>query len=114
MKKTYFAAIFLSLAAVVLFAFSPQRLGSVKGSVTPVDGASQVWLITAKDTLRSGIQNGVFQVTGVKPGTCTLVVEGISPYRQTVRTGVEVFEGTETNVGEIILEKAKKSSAPLW
>jgi hypothetical protein len=105
MKKTYFAGIFLLTIAAILFAFTVQRTGSVKGRVNPPDGASQVWVISSKDTLRSGVQNGVFQVTGIRPGSCTLIVEGISPYKQAVRTGIQVYEGTETNVGEIMLER---------
>lgn len=112
MKKNILALFIAAIAAVVLLSFTHQRLGSVKGSVTPADAATQVWLLSEKDTLRAGIRNGAFEFTGVKPGSYALIVDAIAPFKRAVRTGIEVFEGAETNTGEILLEQNPKE--PGW
>ena len=109
MKKNYLVFWIVAIVlAVVLISFRSQRTGSVNGSINPTNGANDVWLISAKDTIRGSIKNGVFDIGGVKPGTCAIVVEGLSPYKRTIRSGIEVYEGTATNVGEILLEQTKK------
>jgi hypothetical protein len=108
MKRNYITLWFIVIITMLLVAFKPQRTGSVKGGVNPIDGASQVWLVSARDTLRSNIRNGVFEFLGVKPGSCALIIEGIPPYKRTNRNGIEVYEGQETNVGEIYLEQQQK------
>lgn len=104
MKKNILALCIAAIVAIILVSFTGKRFGSVKGSVNPSDGATQAWLLSDKDTLRSALRNGAFEFTGVKPGTCMLVIDVVPPYKRTVRTGIEVFEGTETNVGEILLD----------
>lgn len=108
MKKNILALVVIALVAIVLVSFRPQPVGSVKGSVNPADAATQVWLISDKDTLQAAVRNGEFEFTGVKAGPCMLIVEAVPPYKQTVRTGIEVFDGSETNVGEILLDRDKK------
>jgi hypothetical protein len=108
MKKNILALVVIALVTLVLVSFTPQRLGSVKGTVNPADAATQVWLISEKDTLHAVIRNGAFEFTAVKPGSCMLIVDAVSPYKRTARTGIEVFEGSETNVGEILLDQIKK------
>lgn len=108
MKKNILALVVIALVTLVLVSFAPQRVGSVKGSVNPADAATQAWLISDKDTLHTVIKNGGFEFTGVKPGSCMLIIDAIEPYKRTARTGIEVFEGSETNVGEIILDQVKK------
>jgi hypothetical protein len=103
--KNYLILWFLVVITLVFLSFRPQRTGSVAGSVNPPDGASQVWLLSAHDTLRGMLKNGSFEIAGVKPGSCVLVVDAIAPYKTTTRTGIEVFEGSTTNVGEIYLEQ---------
>ena len=105
MKKLS-AIICLLLGLVFLFAaFTPQRTGTVTGKVLPADGASQVWLLTPRDTLHGSLKNGAFEIAGVRPGSCILVVDALAPYKKTVRGGIEVYEGSITNVGEIAIEK---------
>ncbi len=108
MKKNFIALWFIVVAALLLLAFKHERTGSVKGSVNPMDAASQVWLVSAVDTLRSNIRNGMFEITGVKPGSCRLIIEAMAPYKRTERTGLEVYEGQETHAGEIYLEQQQQ------
>jgi hypothetical protein len=108
MKKNILALVVIALVTILLVSFTPQKMGSVRGTVNPADAATHVWLISEKDTLQASIRNGAFEFTGIKPGTCMLIVEAIAPYKRTTRTGIEVFEGSETNVGEILLDQIKK------
>ena len=108
MKRHFWLLGLLLVSMAMLFAFTTQRTGSVKGTITPSDGAAQVWVLSSRDTLRGVIRNGSFEVTGIIPGTCALVVEGLAPYKRTVRSGIEVYEGTQTNVGEILLEQQQR------
>jgi hypothetical protein len=108
MKKNILALVAIALVTILLVSFTPQRVGSVRGTVNPADAATQVWLVSEKDTFHASIRNGGFEFTGVKPGTCMLIVDAIAPYKTTIRTGIEVFEGSETNVGEILLDQVKK------
>ena len=107
MKKQLWISALCLLAVICLFAFRPQRTGSIKGAVVPADGATQVWVLSAKDTLQSSIRNGSFEIGGIRPGSCAIVIETIPPYKRTTRTGIEVFEGTQTNVGQIQLDQSK-------
>lgn len=107
MKKHIWISALFFLAVICLFAFRSQRTGSIKGGVIPADAATQVWVLSAKDTLQSMIRNGSFEIGGIRPGSCAIVIEALPPYKRTTRTGIEVFEGTQTNVGQIQLEQNK-------
>jgi hypothetical protein len=106
-KHLLISIIFLLLVDICLFAFYTQRPGSIKGGVVPADGATQVWVLSAKDTVQATIRNGNFEIGGIHPGTCAVVIEAIPPYKRTTRTNIEVFEGTQTNVGQIQLDQQK-------
>lgn len=105
MKKLSAIVCLLIAVFFVFAAFMPQRTGTVNGRVLPADGASQVWLLTPRDTLHGTLKNGAFEIAGVRPGSCVLVIDALAPYKRTVRSGIEVYEGSVTNVGEIALEK---------
>lgn len=104
-KHLLISIILLLLVDICLFAFYTQRPGSIKGGVVPADGATQVWVLSAKDTLQTTVRNGSFEIAGIHPGPCSVVIEAIPPYKRTTRTGIEIFEGTQTNVGQIQLEQ---------
>jgi hypothetical protein len=107
MKKHIWMPALLLLAVICFFAFRTELTGSIKGSVVPADGATQVWVLSAKDTLQAAVRNGSFEIGGIHPGPCAIVIEAIPPYKRTTRTGIEVFEGTQTNVGQIQLDQVK-------
>jgi hypothetical protein len=56
MKTGIFA---LSIAAAGLFAFKSIETGSIKGTVTPADGATRAWALSTTDTLREIFRVGV-------------------------------------------------------
>lgn len=99
----------VALLALILLVFAkPFTAGSVRGTIVPHASAAQVWLFSGTDTLRSSIQDDVFEIVNVKAGTYSLIVDPMPTYKTTVRTGIKVNDGEATNVGEIIMEQIKK------
>ncbi|MEO8172948.1 MAG: hypothetical protein ABI581_07690 [Sediminibacterium sp.] len=96
------------LAFVLLIFARPAKTGSVFGSIMPHGSASQVWLYSGTDTLRSPVQDDVFNIINVKAGAYSLVIDPMPTYKSNVRTGIKVNDGEATNVGEIIMEQIKK------
>ena len=94
-----------AIAAMVLFAFSQQRLGSIKGTVMPLDAGVRTWAESATDTLRAPILNGSYEITDAKPGAYKIIIEAKPPYRNIARDGIMVTDGQETDAGEIKLDK---------
>jgi hypothetical protein len=101
MKLTLLA----TFIAVVLFAFTYLRAGSIKGSINPSDAGVRAWAESATDTLRASIINGTFEITDAKPGAYKVIIEAKPPYRNIAKDGIMVNDGQATDVGEIRLEK---------
>lgn len=95
----------MSLVAAGLFAFNVIVDGSIKGTVTPPDGAVRVWAISGTDTLKADVSNGAFEIGAAKPGTYKVIVEANAPYKNASKDGVEVKDGAPTDIGEIKLEQ---------
>jgi hypothetical protein len=93
----------LSIAAAGLLAFKNIDTGSIKGTVTPADGATKAWALSSSDTLKADIQSGSFEIIGAKAGTYRLIIEAKPPYKNTAKDNVTVTDGAPTNVGEIKL-----------
>jgi hypothetical protein len=93
------------IAALILFASAQHRLGSIKGTVLPVDAGVRAWAESATDTLRAPILNGSYQITDAKPGAYKVVIEAKPPYRNIARDGLMVTDGQVTDAGEIKLDK---------
>jgi hypothetical protein len=98
----------VALLALVFLVFAkPFTSGSVRGTIVPHGSAIQVWLYSGTDTMRSTIQDDVFEITNVKAGTYSLIVDPMPTFKTSVRTGIKVNDGEATNVGEIIIEQKK-------
>jgi len=95
----------LSIATAGLFAFKSIDTGSIKGTVTPADGATKVWALSSTDTLKADIQAGSFEILNAKAGSYRLIIEAKPPYRNTAKDNVVVVDGQPTNVGEIKLNQ---------
>jgi len=100
----------LKLAAIVvvaagLFAFSSLKGGSIKGTVSPADGAARAWAESSTDTLKALVINGAYEITDAKPGTYNIIIEAKPPYKNAAKSGVTVNDGQATDAGEIKLEK---------
>ena len=105
MKKMKLTALVLGTMTAGLFAFTAIDTGSIKGTVSPADGAVQAWALSASDTLKAPINNGAFSIDNVKPGDYRLIIEAKPPYKNQAKEGVSVKDGVPTDVGEIKLEK---------
>ena len=106
MKTKKIIALAASLVMVfALFAFTTFKNGTIKGKVSPSASATSAYVVSGMDTLRTNVQNGLFEIREVKPGTYKLVIEAIAPYKNFEKDGVVVDERKETNVGEISLQQ---------
>lgn len=105
MKK--FAASVLAVIMIVLISssFTGVRTGSIKGMISPPNGGARVWAISKKDTIAGSLYQGMFMITELQPGTYTLLVEAIPPYKNQRKEFVVVNENQETDIGYIILKK---------
>jgi len=105
MKNTKLGLGALSLAINGFFAFSTFQSGGIKGTVTPPEGAKEVWAVSGTDTLKAPITNGAFEISNAKAGTYKVLVDAADPYKDAVKDGIQVADGQPTDVGEIKLEK---------
>ena len=105
MKKVKMTALALSIATAGMFAFKGIDTGTIKGVVTPAEGAKTAWALSTTDTLKAAINNGTFEIANAKPGSYKLIIEANAPYKNTAKEGITVTDGQPTDVGEIKLEK---------
>jgi hypothetical protein len=105
MKISKFILGALGIATAGLFSFNILFNGTVKGTVTPADGATRAWIISATDTLKSPIANGSFEIPGVKPGTYKVIIEAKPPYKNVSKDDITVVDGQTSDVGEIKLSQ---------
>ena len=104
MKKTKLGIFSIAVIAASLFAFKGLEYGSVKGRVIPAEGALRAWILSAKDTFRTDIIGGAFEINYVKNGTYRLLIEAKPPYKNASKQGITVLEGNPIDVGEIRLQ----------
>jgi hypothetical protein len=105
MKFTGLKLAALGIAAAGLFAFNAITDGTIKGKVSPSEAAVRAWAESSTDTLNVVVQNGMFEIANVKPGTYKIIIEAKPPYKNTSKDGVVVADGQPTDVGEIVLNK---------
>lgn len=105
MKKTTLGMLSVSVFAAGLLAFTHIADGSVKGAIVPIDGGIRAWALSAKDTFRTDISSGSFEIQNVKPGTYRLIIEAKAPYKNFAKDSITVIEGNSLDVGEISLTK---------
>jgi hypothetical protein len=96
-----------TFAAASLFAFSTVdfKAGSIKGTVSPAEGATNAWALSSTDTLKAIIDKGSFEIANAKPGTYRVIIEAKPPYKNAAKDGVTVTDGQATDIGEIKLEQ---------
>jgi len=105
MKKLYVALSLLIISALGSIAFTNIKTGGIIGKITPVDAASTVSLVAAKDTLSAQINQGVFTFTNLKEGVYTVVIKANAPYKDTTVERVAVKDSATTDLGEIKLQQ---------
>jgi hypothetical protein len=95
----------VTVAAAGLFAFSNLRSGSIKGTVSPADGATRAWALSSTDTLKALVINGAYEITDAKPGSYKVIIEAKPPYKNAAKDGITVQDGQAADAGEIKLDK---------
>ena len=95
----------ITIAAAGLFSFSNLRSGSIKGTVSPADGATRAWAESSTDTLKALVINGSYEITDAKPGTYKIIIEAKPPYKNAAKSDITVSDGKAADAGEIKLEK---------
>jgi hypothetical protein len=105
MKKLQMTAMALGIATVSLFSFKDVNTATVKGTVSPAEGATQAWALSTSDTVKAPVANGTFELKNLKAGTYQIIIEAVAPYKNTAKEGVEVAEGATVDVGEIKLNQ---------
>lgn len=103
--KSRLVGIGIVAATAGLFAFNAVQTGSIKGTVTPADGAVRAWALSGTDTLKATIDKGSYEITGAKAGTYRVIIEAKPPYKNVAKDGVTVVDGQPTDAGEIKLEQ---------
>ncbi|MBS1597792.1 MAG: carboxypeptidase regulatory-like domain-containing protein [Bacteroidetes bacterium] len=93
----------LAIATAALFSFKSFVNGTVKGTVSPAEGATRAWIISSSDTLKTSVNQGSFEIPDVKPGTYKVIIEAKPPYKNVAKDGITVTDGQTTEVGEIKL-----------
>jgi hypothetical protein len=105
MKNIRVGLMATTVLAAGLFAFTTFQSGSIKGKVSPPEGASQVWALSATDTLKAVINQGSFEFQNVSAGTYKVYIDAVQPYKDVVKEGVQVTDGGAADLGEIMLQK---------
>lgn len=105
MKNTRIGLLGLSAVFAGLFAFTNIQGGSIKGKIVPADGASQVWALSSKDTLKAMINQGSFEIQNANAGTYKIYIDATEPYKDVVKEGVQVTDGGTADIGVVTLQK---------
>ncbi|MFI5151932.1 MAG: carboxypeptidase-like regulatory domain-containing protein [Chitinophagales bacterium] len=105
MKITKLGLVAFVIATAGLFSFHGLFNGTVKGKVSPPEGAKMAWVISAVDTLKVPINKGEFEVADLKPGVYKVIIEARPPYKNVAKDAVTVADGQTNDVGEIKLSQ---------
>jgi hypothetical protein len=107
MRLSHAMAFALMILVVMLtgFAFRASWNSPVKGSVTPSNAGARAWVFSAHDTANAPVLEGNFMIENVKPGNYTLMIEGVPPYRNTIKESIQVVDGQPTDAGVIEMNK---------
>lgn len=103
MKKFILNILPFLLVISIVLAFKIQNDGAIQGKVVPPEGVQMVVAIAGRDTAAALVNGGSFMLAKLKPGTYTVWLKGVAPYRDTAVVNVAVIEGTTTDIGEIRL-----------
>ena len=105
MKKIRVVLAALAISTGALLSFDSIQVNAIKGTVSPADKAIRAWAVSATDTLNAEVENGSFEITDVKAGTYSVIIEAEAPYASTRKKDVVVSpDSTVTDIGEIKLQ----------
>jgi hypothetical protein len=105
MKKNRYVWALILLLLVCLFAIGAFQGAIIKGTVQPLDAVTNVWALSGRDTFSGSVLQNAFEISKLRSGTYTVIIEAEPPYKKAVRENIVASDGQVTDVGEIILEK---------
>ncbi|MHA4846681.1 peptidase associated/transthyretin-like domain-containing protein [Flavitalea antarctica] len=105
MKQMRLGVTALTIAVAGLFAFKGVENGSIKGKVSPAEGASRAWALSSSDTLQTEVKDGAYEIKDAKAGVYRVIIEAKPPYKNAAKDNVTVTEGQAADAGEIKLEQ---------
>jgi hypothetical protein len=86
--------------------FSRHSFGEIEGKVRPVRSPSLIKAFNATDTAYARPwSEGEFKIRGLRPGTYSLLIDGINGYRDTLINNITVERGEDTELGVIQLRQ---------
>jgi hypothetical protein len=103
MKRMRLGVAALSIAVAGLFAFKGIENGSIKGKVSPAEGASRAWALSSSDTLQTEIKDGAYEIKDAKAGVYRVIIEAKPPFKNAAKDNVTVADGQAADAGEIKL-----------
>lgn len=91
----------------VLKPFGHHSTGEIEGKVRPVNSHGFIAAINGTDTTfaRPDHHEGEFKIRGLKPGTYSVLIDGINGYQDSLIQNVQVKRGKEVELGKIVLHK---------
>jgi hypothetical protein len=105
MNKIRFISLLFAAAVIILFSFTLFAGGTIKGKITPADAAFQACAVAGKDSFKTNILGGDFEIKGIKPGTYKLIILATAPFKTITKEKIVVIDRQITDVGEIALDK---------
>jgi len=86
--------------------FSRHSFGVIEGKVRPVRSHSLIKAFNATDTAYARPwSEGEFKIRGLRPGTYSLLIDGINGYQDTLINNITVERGEDTELGVIQLRQ---------
>jgi hypothetical protein len=104
MKKTMWVVAIVVVAISGIHAMKRNQASSISGKVTPSEAVNMVWAMSAKDTIKTALKEGVFMLPVKAAGQYKVVVDAKDPFKDAIRD-VTVEAGKNTDLGEIKLEQ---------
>lgn len=91
----------------VLRPFCNANFGEIEGKVLPLDAKAVIRVSNGAGFNAVGLpsRDGAFKVRGLKDGTYSVTVEGLTPYKSQTISNVVVKKGEDTKIGTITLVK---------
>jgi hypothetical protein len=102
-KNLFFFA--MMVVAIALFSFTMKFAAGIKGTVSPAESAGTVWVYSGTDSTSTQTNQGVFEFSGLTPGTYKIVVEAKAPYKNYVKENIAVADSGVVDLGTIQLEQ---------
>ncbi len=103
MKNMIIVLLIFSLLTGASYIFRNKSGGTVIGTVSPENVATNAWLASGTDTFKTVMKENSFAFYNVKRGTYILSIEAMPTYKNVIKSNVMVSDGDITNLGNIVL-----------